>query len=271
MQKLLDFSPKAPEKLGGVNMINQLVGMLQSAVTQRSGSAKPSDIVDGELWCKELADGSREFYVWQEKDGAGSGTFLQDYFKVDAVSSDEEKADEHKFPTDKAVAKAFAEIKKNIVFYRSGDFIVSFESSKDGFLLCDGSAVSRVTYAALFAVIGTTFGAGDGSTTFNLPDFRGRFIQGAVQGEGGDLGSYKEAGLPNITGDLVTSGTWSGFSSASGALRKADGTGGYPGSGGKGGSISARIIFNASYSNSVYGKSNTVQPSAVALNVFIKY
>jgi microcystin-dependent protein len=43
-----------------------------------------------------------------------------------------------------------------------------------GFLLCYGQAVSRTTYAALFAAIGTTFGPGDGSTTFNLPDLRGR-------------------------------------------------------------------------------------------------
>jgi microcystin-dependent protein len=43
-----------------------------------------------------------------------------------------------------------------------------------GYLLCDGSTVSRTTYAALFAVIGTTYGTGDGSTTFTLPDFRGR-------------------------------------------------------------------------------------------------
>ena len=43
-----------------------------------------------------------------------------------------------------------------------------------GWLLCDGSAVSRTTYADLFAVIGTNFGIGDGSTTFNLPDLRGR-------------------------------------------------------------------------------------------------
>lgn len=42
------------------------------------------------------------------------------------------------------------------------------------YLLCDGSAVSRTTYAALFALIGTTYGVGDGSTTFNLPDLRGR-------------------------------------------------------------------------------------------------
>lgn len=47
-----------------------------------------------------------------------------------------------------------------------------------GFLLCYGQAVSRTTYAVLFAVIGTTFGAGDGSTTFNLPDLRGRAAVG---------------------------------------------------------------------------------------------
>ena len=47
------------------------------------------------------------------------------------------------------------------------------------FLLCDGSAVSRTDYAALFAVIGTTFGTGDGSTTFALPDLRAAFIRGA--------------------------------------------------------------------------------------------
>jgi microcystin-dependent protein len=48
-----------------------------------------------------------------------------------------------------------------------------------GFLMCDGSAVSRTTYSALFAVIGTTYGTGDGSTTFNLPDMSGRVPIGA--------------------------------------------------------------------------------------------
>lgn len=46
-----------------------------------------------------------------------------------------------------------------------------------GYLLCDGSAVSRTTYASLFAIIGTTYGSGNGSTTFNLPDARGRFVR----------------------------------------------------------------------------------------------
>lgn len=51
-------------------------------------------------------------------------------------------------------------------------------SAPSGYLLCDGSAVSRSTYEALFAVIGTTYGAGDGSTTFNLPNLKGRFWYG---------------------------------------------------------------------------------------------
>lgn len=52
-------------------------------------------------------------------------------------------------------------------------------SAPAGYLIADGSAVSRSTYADLFAVISTTYGAGDGSTTFNLPDLRGIFVRGA--------------------------------------------------------------------------------------------
>jgi microcystin-dependent protein len=55
-----------------------------------------------------------------------------------------------------------------------------------GHLLCDGSPLNRVTYAALFTEIGEKFGNGDGSTTFNLPDSRGRFMRGADNGAGND-------------------------------------------------------------------------------------
>lgn len=51
-------------------------------------------------------------------------------------------------------------------------------------MLCDGSALSRTLYPGLFAVLGTSWGAGDGSTTFNLPDMRGRFVLGAGLGTG---------------------------------------------------------------------------------------
>ena len=59
-----------------------------------------------------------------------------------------------------------------------------------GYLVCDGSAVSRTTYAALFAVIGTTWGAGNGSTTFNVPDLRGRTAIGAGTGTASDATAH---------------------------------------------------------------------------------
>jgi microcystin-dependent protein len=58
-------------------------------------------------------------------------------------------------------------------------------SAPSGFLLCTGTAVSRTTYAALFAIVGTTFGAGDGSTTFNLPNYTNRMPYGTTVGATG--------------------------------------------------------------------------------------
>lgn len=63
-------------------------------------------------------------------------------------------------------------------------------TSPSGWLICDGSAISRTTYAALFGAIGTMYGIGDGSTTFNLPDLRQRFPLGkAASGTGATLGT----------------------------------------------------------------------------------
>ena len=63
-------------------------------------------------------------------------------------------------------------------------FATARSSAPTGFLLCQGQAVSRTTFAVLFAAIGTTYGAGDGVTTFNLPDFRGRVPVGVDAGIG---------------------------------------------------------------------------------------
>lgn len=65
-----------------------------------------------------------------------------------------------------------------------GDIVTSGATTRAGALLCDGSAVSRTTYAALFAAISTAYGVGDGSSTFNVPDFRGRTPIGAGTGSG---------------------------------------------------------------------------------------
>lgn len=68
------------------------------------------------------------------------------------------------------------------------------ESAPAGYLMCDGSAVSRTQYPALFAAIGTKYGAGDGSTTFNLPDLIGRFVLGA----GGSYELADEGGAATV-------------------------------------------------------------------------
>jgi hypothetical protein len=65
----------------------------------------------------------------------------------------------------------------------------AFSAVPADYLECNGAAVSRTTYAALFAKLGTTYGAGDGSTTFNVPDLRGEFIRGWSNGRAGvDVG-----------------------------------------------------------------------------------
>lgn len=65
-------------------------------------------------------------------------------------------------------------------------FTMATTTVPSGYLECDGSAVSRTTYADLFAAIGTTWGAGNGSSTFNVPDLRGEFIRGWDNGRGID-------------------------------------------------------------------------------------
>ena len=79
------------------------------------------------------------------------------------------------------------------------------ETVPDGYLECDGSAVSRTTYAVLFAVVGDLYGVGDGSTTFNLPDYRGGFLRGWDNGAANDpdAATRTDAGDGSTTGDHV--------------------------------------------------------------------
>ena len=134
----------------------------------------------------------------------------------------------------------------------------------EGFLLCNGAAISRTTYAKLFAAIGTLYGAGDGATTFNLPDMRDRFAEGAGTYS---VGTAVEAGLPNITGILYL------------VTGSNDCTGSFYFTSSTNSRISASVVanannvigFSASKSTSIYGNSTTVQPSSLVLNYVIKY
>ena len=143
-----------------------------------------------------------------------------------------------------------------------------------GFLVCNGGAISRTTYSALFAVIGTTYGSGDGSTTFNLPDLTDRFLQGSTTS-----GTAKDAGLPNITGELAAVPRWAENARVDSVYVKA-GAFSYAGSDDWFYNITTeiaqkyswhRIKLDASSSSSIYGNSTTVQPPALTCLICIKY
>ena len=76
----------------------------------------------------------------------------------------------------------------------------AMSTAPTGWLICDGSAVSRSTYSALFTAIGTTWGAGDGSSTFNIPDFQGAFLRGT-----GANGTHNMANGSDFAGPSVGS------------------------------------------------------------------
>ena len=82
----------------------------------------------------------------------------------------------------------------------------AMSSPPTGWLECNGATISRSTYATLFAAIGTTYGAGDGSSTFVLPDLRATFIRGFDNSRGIDtgrtFGSFQDQGIPAMKGDI---------------------------------------------------------------------
>ena len=150
-------------------------------------------------------------------------------------------------------------------------------TTPQGWLLCDGSAVSRTDYAALYAVIGTTYGAGNGSTTFNLPNLVDKFVEGSAT-----AGTVKSAGLPNITGTahaLLGPNSriaWDTKDPSIGLTGPFYATGKYGNyasgqttSGEK--NLPQNLNFDASRSNPIYGKSTTVQPPALTMRYIIKY
>ena len=135
-----------------------------------------------------------------------------------------------------------------------------------GWLICNGAEISRETYRALFEVIGTTWGEGNGSTTFNLPNAIDRVVQGAAT-----AGTYKAAGLPNITGDMGNMlGIAANNSNAALFLTSAINTW-YVENRTNGGTAQCAFSFNANKSNTIYGGSTTVQPPALTMLPIIKY
>lgn len=170
----------------------------------------------------------------------------------------------------------------------AGTIIYSARSTAPtGYLKANGAAVSRTTYATLFAAIGTTYGAGNGSTTFNLPDLRGEFIRGLDDGRGVDSGrtlgstqtdqnkQHNHGGATStetLEGELrKISETWNNNGTATGVFSKvagfnSNGTPDSPDSSGSGG-----IDFDATHSHTISNDGGTEsRPRNIALLACIK-
>ena len=145
-----------------------------------------------------------------------------------------------------------------------------------GFVKLNGATVDRANYPRLVKIADnynlwtddTTnnpglFGEGDGESTMVLPNFMGKFLEGADT----DIGKYMEAGLPNITGDY----NMFVFGVPNGAFYTDTTPAGNRGLNNGSVSTSSGNHFDASRSNSIYGSSRTVQPPAILLIPCIKY
>ena len=200
------------------------------------------------------AEGSRTFQVTaRRRDNSGWINFLQiaednagnAYFKVS--QSPVTESNDNSIATTKWVRDLLlSAVPTGTILPFAGKTVPS------GFLSCNKANVSRTTYAKLFSIIGTTYGSGDGSTTFTLPDYRNRFVMGANTAS--EVGTYLESGAPNITGQFNPGGlgiTASGaFKVESSSQRSNSGEN----------SDSRMISFDASLSNPIYGAADVIQP-----------
>ena len=154
----------------------------------------------------------------------------------------------------------------------------SATTSPVGFLVCDGSEVSKTTYADLFAIIGDTYGTATDTSKFKLPDLRDKFVQGANS----NLGTSKDAGLPNVTGQVgylkaIDDGNYNeSISLREGCFKNSKNMTTTPPAQSVRNSTqdttnrTGTIVFDASKSNAIYGNSDTVQPPSVCLTFIIK-
>ncbi len=142
-------------------------------------------------------------------------------------------------------------------------FYFAASTAPTGFLKANGAAVSRSTYAALFAVTGTTYGSGDGSTTFNLPDLRGEFIRGWDDARGVDasraFGSAQADGIRASTVAGIARTYYSG-QSATGEFSWAGGAGELASNAAQGGNYQINL-----------GSAPETRPRNVALLACIKF
>lgn len=213
-------------------------------------------------WALEKSiDGSKIKAATIDNDRIKQGVIAFDRLAVAAIANEQQAiagTANNLLMTPYLVAKAIAALippamPTGMIFPWPGD------TPPEGAIVADGRELSRTTYAGLFSIFGTTYGAGDGSTTFNVPDLDGRFIE--LTTDAGSVGQFVEPGLPNISGTFQGGDSNDG-DGASGAFFWMSQTGSQ-----LDGSHYRldQVGFDASRSNPLYGASTIVQPASLRL------
>ena len=161
---------------------------------------------------------------------------------------------------------------------RVGDYKMSAQKQDhDNWFICDGREVLRNEYPELFGIISTDFGTGNGTTTFNIPNFKNR----APWGADGNLNNTINSGLPNIKGYYRPGGNWpitnlrtdltnGNHTISSGAFVLSMEQVSIMITCNNSASMRPKVMeFDASKSNAIYGNSTIVQPPAICVNMFI--
>lgn len=250
---------------------SMLADALVTAAKLASSAVETAKIKDAAVTAAKLA--SNAVLTAKIQDGAvtnakiGSGVIAFDRLAAAAIASKEEAVAgtaTNKLMTPQRVAQAIDTLLPPSVPTGALMFFHA-TTPPEGWLACNGQNVSRTTYANLFAVIGTKYGAGDGSTTFTLPNLHHRFLEGTTTTS--EVGNSVSAGLPNITGTGEVAKAWSGVG-WTGALWCEGDIGGRSASSWDGG---FNIYLDASRSSSLYGKSGSLQPASVRFLPCIKF
>ena len=214
-------------------------------------------------WALEKSiDGSKIKTATIDNDRIKQGVIAFDRLAAAAIANEQQAiagTAKNLLMTPYLVAKAIAALippamPTGMIFPWPGD------TPPEGAIVADGRELSRTTYAGLFAIYGTKYGAGDGSTTFNVPDLDGRFIE--LTTDAGSVGQFVEPGLPNITG-------WFSLGQNQGHVPKCDGTLFYFSNSSFDAAASTNLnhayetTFDPSRANPIFGASSTVQPSSL--------
>ena len=225
-------------------------------------------------WALEKSiDGSKIKTATIDNDRIKQGVIAFDRLAAAAIANEQQAiagTAKNLLMTPYLVAKAIAALippamPTGMIFPWPGD------TPPEGAIVADGRELNRTTYKGLFNIYGTKYGAGDGSTTFNVPDLDGRFIELTTDAE--SVGQFVEPGLPNIIGTTSNQRiTWIGSAEGESALSFASSkeNSDIAIDNGRWEYQRSVLTFDASRANAIYGATSMVQPSSIRFLTCIK-